>query len=139
MADPTSREARAAAVLEAIASGMSLRTAAKSCGVAAQTFLDWCTADPELAGQYARSRDTMIDAIADETIRLADDPPERNPLTGAIDSASVAKQRLQVDTRKWLLSKLAPKRYGERLEVAGDADAPLKVGLTVEFVKPKGG
>jgi hypothetical protein len=78
----------------------------------------------------------MIDAMVDETMRLADEPPSTNPITGAIDSASVAKQRLQVDTRKWLLSKLAPKKYGDRLEVAGDPTAPLKADLTVTFVKP---
>jgi hypothetical protein len=133
--DPV-RKAKADAVMAAVASGMSLRSASKETGVPVQTFLDWCTADPDLAGQYARARDTMIDAMVDETMRLADEPPSTNPITGAIDSASVAKQRLQVDTRKWLLSKLAPKKYGDRLEVAGDPTAPLKADLTVTFVKP---
>jgi hypothetical protein len=36
-------------------------------------------------------------------------------------------KRLRVDTLKWLMSKLAPKRYGERLLVAGDADSPIQL------------
>lgn len=34
---------------------------------------------------------------------------------------------LQIDARKWLLSKRLPKRYGDRLELAGDKDAPLTI------------
>jgi hypothetical protein len=37
----------------------------------------------------------------------------------------VQKQRLQVDTRKWLLSKLAPKKFGDKIEVSGDPANPL--------------
>ena len=37
------------------------------------------------------------------------------------------KHKLQVDTRKWLLSKLAPKKYGEKLELTGDPDRPLAI------------
>lgn len=66
----------------------------------------------------------MIDRIAQEAIEIADEPV---PMTekGGLDSAAVQKQRLQVDTRKWLLSKLAPKKYGEKLELSGDPAAPL--------------
>jgi hypothetical protein len=39
---------------------------------------------------------------------------------GKVDNAMVQKQRLRVDTRKWLLSKLAPKKYGDKLELSGD-------------------
>ena len=117
MSDPTSRETRAAAVVAAIEGGMSLRAASIASGVPSTTFLRWCSEDADLADQYARARDSMIDAMADDLLTIADKP--------AHDAVDAQKHRLQVDARKWLLSKLAPKRYGERLEVAGDADAPL--------------
>jgi hypothetical protein len=44
---------------------------------------------------------------------------------GRKDWAAVQKHKLQVDTRKWLLSKLAPKKYGEKLEISGDDKSPL--------------
>lgn len=122
MADKTTDAPR---VLDAIRGGLSLRRACLETGVAQSSFLRWCDQDADLADQYARARDSMIDAIADETIAIADKLPGLNPTTGAVDSAEVAHRKLQVDTRKWLLSKLAPKRYGERVEVAGDPDAPL--------------
>jgi len=36
-------------------------------------------------------------------------------------------RKLQIETRLKLLAKWNPKKYGERLAVAGDAENPLKV------------
>ena len=68
----------------------------------------------------------MIEHIASETLAIADQPAGSTE-SGATDSGAVQKQRLQVDTRKWLLSKLAPKKYGDRMTLAGDEDSPLKI------------
>ena len=122
------KQAQANAVVAFILDGMSMRQAALKAGVPTSTFLDWCAKDADLADRYARARDSMIDAMADDLLTIADKP--------AADSVEAQKHRLQVDARKWLLSKLAPKRYGDRLEVAGDKDAPLSIGVKVEFVKP---
>ena len=64
--------------------------------------------------------------MAAETLAIADEPVGSTD-SGATDSGAVQKQRLQVDTRKWLLSKLAPKRYGDKITLAGDEENPLKV------------
>ena len=34
-------------------------------------------------------------------------------------------RRLQIDTRKWLLSKLLPKKYGDKLEISDNRADPL--------------
>ena len=55
-----------------------------------------------------------MERMAAETLAIADAPvgiTER----GTTNSGAVQKQRLQGDTRKWMLSKLAPKRYGDRV------------------------
>ena len=55
--------------------------------------------------------------MADEILELADAPvPVLD--NGATDNALVRQRQLQVDTRKWFLSKLAPKVYGDRLDVS---------------------
>jgi len=113
-------------VLTQMREGKSLRQASKMAGVARQTFLDWVDKDQELSGQYARARSDMIDKIADDIIKIADE--EMIPTgEGKIDSAMVQKQRLRVDTRKWLLSKMAPKKYGDKLELSGDEQAPVSI------------
>jgi hypothetical protein len=99
--------------------GLSLRQSSENANVKAQTFLSWVDQDKDLSEQYARARSDMIDKIADDIIKIADE--EMIPTgEGKVDNAMVQKQKLRVDTRKWLLSKLAPKKYGDKLELTGD-------------------
>lgn len=47
--------------------------------------------------------------------------------TKTITADMVERSRLQIDARKWAAAKGAPKKYGDRLELAGDKDNPLVV------------
>ena len=47
-------------------------------------------------------------------------------MTGNRDDLEPHDKRVRCDNLKWLMSKLAPKRYGERLLVAGDAENPIQ-------------
>jgi len=115
------------AVLDGMSSeGLSCFKACQAAGVPNSTFMRWVDADANLAERYARAREDLIERIATETIAIADEPVPTTS-TGATDSGAVQKQRLQVDTRKWLLSKLAPKRYGDKIELSGDPDRPLAI------------
>lgn len=135
---PEQRE-KADRILEAMHNGKSLRQSCKALvgGPAPSTFCLWVTQDTELSEQYDKAREALIDRLADELFEISDAEPPKNPTTGAFDSAAVAHQRLRVDTRKWALSKLAPKKYGDRVEIAGDADAPLVHRITRTIIDPK--
>ena len=120
------KEKKITSVLKHMREGHSLRQSTIRAGVATQTFMDWVDKDQELSGHYAQARAAMIDAVADETMRIADE--ELIPTgEGKVDSAMVQKQRLRVDTRKRLLSKMAPKKYGDKLELSGDDKSPLTI------------
>lgn len=114
------------AVINAMKSGKSLRKSCIEANTSRQAFHNWVEESPENIDQYARARTLMIDAIADDTLNIADAELQENS-EGKVDSAMVQKQRLRVDTRKWLLSKLAPKKYGDKLELSGDENAPLSI------------
>jgi hypothetical protein len=111
-------------VLEGMRSGLSAFKACKAAGVPQSTFNDWINADADLAVQYAHAREALIEKMAGEILEIADTPVGSMD-NGATDSGAIQKQRLQVDTRKWLLSKLAPKKYGDKIEVSGDPHNPL--------------
>ena len=111
------RDAVAQSVVELmLAEGLSLRKASARHQISPQTFLRAVAASPALAEHYDRARVALIDRLADEVLELADAPvPVLD--NGATDNALVRQRQLQVDTRKWFLSKLAPKVYGDRLDV----------------------
>lgn len=52
-----------------------------------------------------------------------------------IDSAWVQWQKNRVEARKWVAAKLKPKKWGERIQVAGDAENPLRVEAEVQADK----
>jgi hypothetical protein len=111
-------------VLEGMRNGLSAYKACKAAGVPQSTFCSWVNDDANLAEQYAHAREDLIERMAEEVLHLSDqEVPETGD--GKKDWQAVQKHRLQVDSRKWLLSKLAPKKYGEKLEVSGDAASPL--------------
>jgi DNA-binding helix-hairpin-helix protein with protein kinase domain len=104
-------------VVRLMATGLSLRKSCIQAEIPAPMFLRAVDASPELAEQYTRARQALLDKMADEILELADAPvPVLD--NGATDNALVRQRQLQVDTRKWFLSKLAPKVYGDRLDVS---------------------
>lgn len=98
--------------------GQSLRQAAKSVGITAPAFNQWCHKNPDLALQYASAREDRSDYLVEDALKIADDPK--------IDPA---QKRIMVDTRKWFASKLNAKRYGDKVDVnhGGQTGNPVKV------------
>lgn len=100
-----------------------------------QTVYNWCVADRAFFDEYTKAREIGLDKMADDLLEIADDgsndwmaknDPE-NPGYVA-NGEHHARSRLRVDTRKWYLSKLAPKRFGERvaLEHTGADGGPIE-------------
>jgi hypothetical protein len=127
-----------ALVLSGMRGGLSAFKACEAAGVPQSTFNLWLNLDPELAAEYARAREDLIERLANETMAIADQAfteIEEQALNAKGEPVVVKKKvpvdvqraKLQVDTRKWLLSKLAPKKYGDKLELTGDPDRPLAI------------
>lgn len=79
--------------------------------------------DTAFAAQYAQARDQGLDVLADEIIDISNTPVVGTKSVSKPTGVEVSEgdmidhRRLQIDARKWYLSKLAPKRYGDRLAV----------------------
>lgn len=115
-----------------LADGNSLRTICKADDMPdARTVYRWLEAHAEFRQQYARAREDQADALAEEILEIADDGRNDTYLTedGAelVNHDHIARSRLRVDARKWLASKMAPKKYGDKLELAGDQNNPIRV------------
>lgn len=131
------------AICEGIAQGKSARTMCVEAGIGQTTLWQWLEDDTEFQKQYARAKDKCADLYAEEIIEIADESANdfyiKEDGTRSIDNEAVQRSRLRVDARKWYASKLAPKRYGDKVinEIQGDPDRPLNQNITIAFIPAK--
>lgn len=98
------------------------------------TVMLWMVEEPELSEKYARAKEAQADFMADELIEIADDGSNDYMESNSPDNPGyklngehVTRSRLRVDARKWVASKLKPKKYGDKLtqELTGKDGEPL--------------
>lgn len=120
-------------VCHRIAEGYSMRTVCKPDDMPGlTTVFKWIRTKEEFAKQYARATEERTEAMAEETIDISDDSlPLAQQADPKASGAIVQAQRLRVDTRKWLMSKMKPKKYGDKVDVTSDGKA-IK-GNTIMF------
>lgn len=103
-------------------------------------IMDWLREDADIAHQYACAKEAQADWMAEEMIEIADvsrvgkkTTIKSNGDTEEVTSDMVDRARLQVETRKWLMGKLRPKKYGDtsKLQVGGDPNGP-PIGVAVD-------
>jgi len=70
-----------------------------------RSVYQWLERNPEFSQKYTRARELQQDREADNIVVIADEAEDAN------------LARLQIDARKWRASKLAPKKYGDRLDL----------------------
>lgn len=87
------------------------------------TVLKWLATDKKRQALYDQARDLRADAIFDEIVTVANEPVPSNNF-GNLDSGAVADKRLRIDTLKWMAGRLAPKRYGDKVQVGGAEGLP---------------
>lgn len=108
-----------------IPDSQSVRRACAKHGVSHGSFLEWVDkGGDERKDHYARAFAESMDAQADELIEIGREAAE------AETAVRVAGLRLLSDNKKWLLSK-RDKRYGDKVELSGNADRPVAVSLDV--------
>ncbi len=127
-------EALATDICVRLTGGESLRTICSDDKMPAiSTVMGWLFDGKHAAfsEQYARARDLQADKLFDEALEIADATSEDWITTEdgkkILDHEHVQRSRLRVDTRKWAAGKLAPKRYGDKLQHTGDGGGPIRV------------
>lgn len=126
------RERAIAKVIEGLSKGTPLTIICREPGMPTDwTIRQWADADPELANDIARARETGFDAIAVEALGIIDQEPEMALTEGGSrrDAGYVAWQKARVETRLKLLAKWDPKRYGDRTTIGGDPENPLTIQI----------
>ncbi len=112
-------------ICEMLASGLSLRAICQEPQFPPESTVRlWVIKDegPGFAAQYARARDIGLDCLNDRLLEIAETPIVAQKTVQKPDGGieittgdAVDRSRLAVDAMKWRLSKMAPKKYGDRL------------------------
>jgi len=101
---------------------MPLRRAIKGYGMPdITTFYKWCDEDEEKSKRYVRACEARADNIFEEILEIADKQGE--DVTGEdeygnqiINHNVISRNRLQVDARKWIVAKMIPRKYGDKVD-----------------------
>jgi hypothetical protein len=100
------------------------------------TVMRWLAAHAEFRDQYASAREAQADYYAEEIIEISDDGSndwmlrkQGDDETEVENKEVLARSRLRVDTRKWLMARMAPKKYGDKVvqEHTGPGGGPVQV------------
>ena len=119
-------EALAAKICRRLAEGETLRSVCRDKAMPDKaTILRWL-ADKKKADfreQYVYAREMQADALFDEALEIADDASgdwsTDKDGKKVLDHENIQRSRLRVDTRKWAAGKMAPKKYGDKLDLGG--------------------
>lgn len=118
-------EATALAILEQVADGVPLKEICQQPGMPDRgTVRRWRLANADFRTMYAHAREEFADSLADELLGLADNSREGVKTKDGPNGVEVTtgdmveRARLQIDTRKWLASKILPKKYGDKLDLS---------------------
>ena len=111
----------------------------------AKTFWKWMENDNELSERYARAKSAQLEVLADQLVDLADTDrifcrKVTTKADGSVETATldqVERTKVQIDTRKWLLAKLNPKKYGDKLAHTGaDGEGPVAFQIVSTIPRP---
>lgn len=122
--------------LDSIVSGDKIEDAANSAGFTMKMFYRWFVKHDDFRQKYTEALKSRT--VSDEISLLNDceyaerDVKESDP---KIANALANIHRLKIDTKKWLMSKRFPKKYGDKMDVTSDGEKlPL---ITFTFASPE--
>lgn len=108
-----------------LAGGESLLSICQDDDMPAQrTVFQWLSKHKEFVQKYAAAREAWADAEFERMMEIADEPVigiktvekfiKGEPVTETISGDMVERARLQIDTRKWALARMSPRKYSEK-------------------------
>ena len=122
------------AICQRIAAGESLRSVCRDEGMPSKTTVMRWLADERYESfrdHYARAVQVRADYLTDEILEIADDGVNDTYQTERGEATNfdhIQRSKLRVDTRKWLMSKMVPRKYGDRVGLEHSTpDGPLSI------------
>lgn len=118
-------------ICERIADGESLRAICREDGMPDHnTVIRWKNEKPEFCSQYARAREDQADGLFDQALGILKEDFK--------DNVDVQAAKVRLDVIKWTAGKLAPKKYGDKIDMtSSDGTMSPDKNIQVTFVEAK--
>ena len=117
-------ESLADTICARLAEGESMRRIARDESMPAlSTLFLWLRKHDDFSEQYVMAKQESADAMFEEILDIADNGTNDFVETQGgykTNSENIQRSRLRIDTRKWMMSKMKPKKYGDKVELASD-------------------
>ena len=129
-------------ICDQIQKGRSLRSVIKDEGMPdLSTFYVWLKEDEEKSKHYAYATEARAEMIFEDILKIADDNSDDEIVNEdglpIINHDVINRARLKIDARKWMLSKMIPKKYGDKIDHTTDGEKINSISsIQVEIVKP---
>ena len=129
-------------ICDLVSNGVNLRSVCRMDGMPSwRTVYNWVVEKPDFASRLARARELGYDALAEEALEISNTPVmgqkqvmgDKSTYTTVEDM--LGHRKLQIETRLKLLACWDPKKYGNKVQLGGDADNPIKVEAEVQAEK----
>ena len=117
-------------VIDRIAKGESLLNICKDNKMPCRdTIFEWLSKDKSFSDKYDRAREIRADRIFDEILEIADDSSD-DYVKGdegeiVLNREAIERAKLKIDARKWILAKMVPKKYSEKMELEHSGSVTL--------------
>lgn len=137
-----------ARICDKVAGGGLVMDACAAEGIAPKTLRQWTLDDPAVRALFESARIDQVHSMAEEIIPISDgtdraaaariaamvhaikdvDDDDKDRILRSLSDVAVKRDRLRADSRKWFVSKIAPKLYGDKLAHVGpDGEGPVEV------------
>lgn len=109
-------------ICERIALGESMRSISRDETMPAMsTIFKWLREHEEFSKQYVRAADERTDAHHEDLLELGDEAVELAQVVNEKASSAVVQAvKLKADNLKWSMSKMRPKKYGDKLDMTSN-------------------
>jgi len=125
-------------ILKRVIAGEPLRRILKEMRIGINTFYLWCDRSDKYRERYARATDLRAEKIFEEILEIADDSTLDELVTEKgiqFNQEFAARSRIRIDARKWVLGKMRPTKYGDKLDITSDGEKlqmPVITGMIIK-------
>ena len=132
-------------ILDEIIDGRAIRNILKDKGMPrALSFFQWLKSRPDWQEQYSYACELRQELLFEKMMEIAENPETGEEITldhngtKIVQKDMIQHRNLKVNTLKWQLAKLNPKKYGDKVDLTTDGEKlPSDQKVTWNFIDAK--